>query len=173
MNTLYDQGLYSNMQELSNCLYVDLDSESADKMLYKCSDAISKNINKSLEKKPTMEGFSTRILDGRVAMDGEKCCPDGTTDVNGSCVEVCNNCDYNDCSSGSSNIGTFYKPSQPLSGRTQHLTHRKLEHAHSIADDSQRGSQIRSQAYIGNKKETKNIGFDEGIFNYIVVDIPN
>ena len=33
MNTLYDQGLYSHLQDLSNCLYVDLDSESSDKML--------------------------------------------------------------------------------------------------------------------------------------------
>lgn len=89
--------MYGTFKDLSNCLYIDLDSESSDQMLYKCSDAISKNINKSLEKKPSIEGFS------------EKCCPDGTTDVNGSCVEVCNNCDYNDCDVGSLNIGNFYK----------------------------------------------------------------
>jgi|TARA_B110000971_G_C20014550_1_gene503247 hypothetical protein len=146
MNTLYDQGLYSHLQDLSNCLYVDLDSESSDKMLYKCSDAISKNINKSLEKNPPLsganqpsmgvEGFSPAPVSTRVATNGGECCPDGTTGVNGSCVEVCNNCDYNDCRGGSSNIGTFY-------------------------------------TYPVNKKETKNMVFDEDIFNYIVVDIPN
>jgi hypothetical protein len=96
MDSFYGIKLYEDLKNMSDCLYVDLDSESSDKMLYKCSDAISKKINESLEKKVVVEGFSSN------------CCPDGTTKVNNHCVEVCNNCKYNDCNYGSSNIGNFF-----------------------------------------------------------------
>ena len=92
MDSFYGIKLYEDLKNMSDCLYVDLDSESSDKMLYKCSDAISKKINESLEKKVVVEGFSSN------------CCPDGTTKVNNHCVEVCNNCKYNDCNYGSSNF---------------------------------------------------------------------
>lgn len=103
MDSFYGIKLYEDLKNMSDCLYVDLDSESSDKMLYKCSDAISKKINESLEKKVVVEGFSSN------------CCPDGTTKVNNHCVEVCNNCKYNDCNYGSSNIGNFfYKKPVPV-----------------------------------------------------------
>ena len=103
MDSFYGIKLYEDLKNMSDCLYVDLDSESSDKMLYKCSDAISKKINESLEKKVVVEGFSSN------------CCPDGTTKVNNHCLEVCNNCKYNDCNYGSSNIGNFfYKKPVPV-----------------------------------------------------------
>ena len=81
---------------MKDCYYVDLDSENSDQMLYNCSKALGKKINERLEKKDTVEGFS------------QNCCPDGMTGVNGTCVEVCQNCDYNDCSYGSRNRGILY-----------------------------------------------------------------
>ena len=89
--------LYENFKNVRDCLYIDLDSESSDEMLYKCSDTNSKNLNKALEKKEVVEGFSLN-----------ECCPDGTTNINNQCVKVCKNCKYNDCNYGSSNIGNFY-----------------------------------------------------------------
>tara|TARA_Y100001935_G_scaffold207787_2_gene177208 strand:- start:4025 stop:4399 length:375 start_codon:yes stop_codon:yes gene_type:complete len=88
---------YEGLKDMKDCLYVDLDSESSDKMLYKCSNAVSKKINNALEKKDVVEGFSSN------------CCPDGTTNINNNCVQICKNCKYNDCNTGSSNIGNFYK----------------------------------------------------------------
>lgn len=103
MDSFYGIKLYEDLKNMSDCLYVDLDSESSDKMLYKCSDAVSKKLNDALEKKEVVEGFSSN------------CCPDGTTKVNHQCVEVCNNCKYNDCNYGSSNIGNFfYKKPVPV-----------------------------------------------------------
>ena len=90
--------VYENFKNVRDCLYVDLDSESSDKMLYKCSDTISKKLNKALEKKEVVEGFSLN-----------ECCPDGTTNINNQCVKVCKNCKYNDCEKGSGNIGVYYK----------------------------------------------------------------
>ena len=89
--------VYENFKNVRDCLYVDIYSESSDKMLYKCSDTISKKLNKALEKKEVVEGFSLN-----------ECCPDGTTNINNQCVKVCKNCKYNDCNYGSSNIGNFY-----------------------------------------------------------------
>ena len=98
MNSFYSGKIYEDFKNLKDCLYVDLDSESSDKMLYKCSDAVSKKLNNALEKKDVVEGFSSN------------CCPDGTTKMNGNCVRVCNNCKYNDCNYGSSNVGqVFYQ----------------------------------------------------------------
>ena len=115
MDSFYGIKIYEDLKNMSDCLYVDLDSESSDKMLYKCSDAISKKINDSLEKKVVVEGFSSN------------CCPDGTTKVNNHCVEVCNNCKYNDCNYGSSNIGNFfYKKPVPVD---------KKEHNNLILDE--------------------------------------
>ena len=88
---------YEDLKNMKDCLYVDLDSESSDKMLYNCSNAVSKKMNDALEKKDVVEGFSSN------------CCPDGTTNINNNCVQVCKNCKYNDCNTGSSNIGNFYK----------------------------------------------------------------
>ena len=88
---------YEGLKDMKDSLYVDLDSESSDKMLYNCSNAVSKKINGALEKKDVVEGFSSN------------CCPDGTTNINNNCVQVCKNCKYNDCNTGSSNIGNFYK----------------------------------------------------------------
>jgi hypothetical protein len=103
MDSFYGIKLYEDLKNMSDCLYVDLDSESSDKMLYKCSDAVSKKLNNALEKKAVVEGFSSN------------CCPDGTTKVNNQCVEVCNNCKFNDCNYGSSNIGNFfYKKPVPV-----------------------------------------------------------
>ena len=70
-------------------------------MLYKCTGAIGKKLNKKMEEKP-IEGFTN-------------CCPDGMTMVNGQCIEVCQNCKYNDCNFGSSNLGDFY--SRPFDGK--------------------------------------------------------
>ena len=49
--------LYENFKNVRDCLYIDLDSESSDEMLYKCSDTISKNLNKALEKKEDVDVF--------------------------------------------------------------------------------------------------------------------
>ena len=96
---LFNNGkMYGDLKKLSSCLYIDLDSESSDKMLYKCSDAVSKKLNNALEKKDVIEGFTSN------------CCPDGTTKKSNDCLRVCNNCKYNDCNYGSSNLGNlFYK----------------------------------------------------------------
>ena len=96
MNTFYSGKLYEDLKNMKDCLYVDLDSESSDKMLYNCSNAISKKINSSLEKKDVVEGFTSN------------CCPDGTTKLDDNCLRVCNNCNYNDCNHGSSNLGQFF-----------------------------------------------------------------
>jgi len=95
MDAFYGLKLYENMKEMKDCFYVDLDSEKSDEMLYKCSNFIGNKINQKLEEN-VIEGFSQR------------CCPDGMTGVNGTCVEVCQNCDYNDCRRGSSNRGILY-----------------------------------------------------------------
>ena len=98
MNTFYSGKIYEDLQNMKECLYVDLDSESSDKMLYKCSNTVSKKMNDILEKKDVVEGFSLN------------CCPDGTTNINNNCVPVCKNCKYNDCNTGaSSNIGIMYE----------------------------------------------------------------
>ena len=97
MDSFYSIKLYEDMKDMKDCLYLDLESESSDKMLYKCSSKISKKINDSLEKKEVVEGFTSN------------CCPDGTTNINNNCVKVCNNCKVNDCNYGSSNIGHFYQ----------------------------------------------------------------
>ena len=96
MEAFYGVKLYETMKDMKDCYYVDLDSENSDQMLYNCSKALGKKINERLEKKDTVEGFS------------QNCCPDGMTGVNGTCVEVCQNCDYNDCSYGSRNRGILY-----------------------------------------------------------------
>lgn len=96
MDAFYGVKLYETMKDMKDCYYVDLDSENSDQMLYNCSKALGKKINERLEKKDTVEGFS------------QNCCPDGMTGVNGTCVEVCQNCDYNDCSYGSRNRGILY-----------------------------------------------------------------
>ena len=98
MDAFHGLKLYEDFKNMKDCLYVDLDSESSDKMLYKCSDAVSKKLNNALEKKDIVEGFSS------------DCCPDGTTKINDKCLRVCNNCKYNDCSYGSANVGqVFYQ----------------------------------------------------------------
>ena len=97
MDSFYSIKLYEDMKDIKDCLYIDLDSESSDKMLYKCSSKVSKKLNDALEKKEVVEGFTSN------------CCPDGTTNINNNCVKVCNNCKVNDCNSGSSNIGNFYQ----------------------------------------------------------------
>ena len=124
MDAFHGLKLYEDFKNMSDCLYVDLDSEKSDQMLYECSDHISKKLNKALEKKDVIEGFSSN------------CCPDGSTGVNNTCVEVCQNCKYNDCNHGSSNIGYLYNKAV-------------------------------------DKKEDKNLKSDEGIFNYIVLDVPD
>ena len=96
MDAFYGVKLYETMKDMKDCYYVDLDSENSDQMLYNCSKAVGKKINERLEKKDNVEGFS------------QNCCPDGMTGVNGTCVEVCQNCDYNDCSYGSRNRGILY-----------------------------------------------------------------
>jgi hypothetical protein len=96
MDAFYGVKLYETMKDMKDCAYIDLDSEKSDQMLYNCSNVVGKKINERLEKKDTIEGFS------------QNCCPDGTTGVNGTCVEVCQNCDYNDCSYGSRNRGILY-----------------------------------------------------------------
>ena len=90
------ESFYEGLKNMKDCLYVDLDSESSDKMLYNCSKAVSEKINYALEKKDVVEGFSSN------------CCPDGSTNINNNCVHICKNCKYNDCNTGSSNIGNFY-----------------------------------------------------------------
>ena len=98
MDTFYNGNIYENLKNMKDWLYVDLDSESSDKMLYKCSNVISNKLNNALEKEDVIEGFSS------------KCCPDGTTNIDDNCVKVCINCKYNDCNYGSSNLGNvFYK----------------------------------------------------------------
>lgn len=97
MDTFDGLKLYEDFKNMKDCLYIDLDSESSDKMLYKCSDHISKKLNQSLEKKDVIEGFYSKSF-----------CPDGTTSVNNMCVEVCQNCKYNDNNFGSSNLGYLY-----------------------------------------------------------------
>jgi len=101
MNAFYGTMLYENLKDFKDCAYIDLDSENSDQMLYKCTGAIGKKLNKKMEEKP-IEGFTN-------------CCPDGMTMVNGQCVEVCQNCKYNDCNFGSSNLGDFY--SRPFDGK--------------------------------------------------------
>ena len=96
MDSFYSGKMYGDLKDMKDCLYIDLDSESSDEMLYKCSNVVSKKINDSLEKKYVVEGFSSN------------CCPDGTTNINNNCVQICKNCKYNDCNTGSSNIGNFY-----------------------------------------------------------------
>jgi hypothetical protein len=128
MNSVYSNKIYEDLKNMKDCLYIDLDSESSDKMLYKCSNAVSKKINGALEKKPVVEGFSSN------------CCPDGTTNINNNCLEVCKNCKYNDCNFGSSNIGTFYNLN------------------------------LNSFGTGDNKKEIQNMNENENIFNYIVYD---
>ena len=100
MNAFYGTMLYENIKDFKDCAYIDLDSENSDQMLYKCTGAIGKKLNKKMEEKP--EGFTN-------------CCPDGMTMVNGQCIEVCQNCKYNDCNFGSSNLGGFY--SRPFDGK--------------------------------------------------------
>ena len=99
MDAFYGVKLYETMKYMKymkDCMYIDLDSENSDQMLYNCSKAVGKKLNERLEKKEVVEGFT------------QNCCPDGTTGVNGTCVEVCQNCDYNDCSYGSRNRGILY-----------------------------------------------------------------
>lgn len=133
MDAFYGVKLYETMKGMKDCMYIDLDSQNSDQMLYNCSKVVGEKLNERLEKKEvvetsenkdTFEGFS------------QNCCPDGTTGVNGTCVEVCQNCDYNDCSYGSRNRGILY--GRPV-----------------------------------DKKEYKNRKFDEEIFNYIVIDVPD
>lgn len=118
MNTFYGNKIYENFKDIKDCLYVDLDSESSDEMLYKCAGSISKKINNQLEKK---EGF-TNLLNKTSAYIQEKnggvvegfssgCCPDGTTNINNTCQKICKNCKYNDCNYGSLNIGQSFASS--------------------------------------------------------------
>lgn len=93
MDAFYGVKLYETMKYMKDCMYIDLDSQNSDQMLYNCSKAVGEKLNEKLE---VVEGFS------------QNCCPDGTTGVNGTCVEVCQNCDYNDCSYGSRNRGILY-----------------------------------------------------------------
>lgn len=115
MNTFYGNKLYESFKDIKDCLYIDLDSESSDEMLYKCADSVSKKINNQLEKK---EGFTNlvnksieyvqennvRVVEGF----SSNCCPDGTTNINNTCQQICKNCKYNDCNYGSSNIGKSF-----------------------------------------------------------------
>jgi len=114
MNTFYANNLYENFKDIKDCLYVDLDSESSDEMLYKCAGSISKKINNQLEKK---EGFTDLLnktneyiqkRDGVFEGFTSNCCPDGTTNINNTCQEICKNCKYNDCNYGSSNLGNSF-----------------------------------------------------------------
>jgi len=102
MDAFYGVKLYETMKDMKDCAYIDLDSESSDQMLYNCSKAVGKKLNESLEKRGELESK------GGVEGFSQNCCPDGTTGVNGTCVEVCQNCDYNDCSYGSRNRGLLY-----------------------------------------------------------------
>ena len=101
MNAFYGTMLYENLKDFKDCAYIDLDSENADQMLYKCTGAIGKKLNKKMREK-SIEGFTN-------------CCPDGMTMVNGECIEVCQNCKYNECNFGSSNLCVFY--SHPHDGK--------------------------------------------------------
>lgn len=121
MDLLNNGKMYGDLKKLSSCLYIDLDSESSDKMLYQCSDTIAKKINDSLEKKEVIEGFSSN------------CCPDGTTSVNNECVKVCINCKYNDCNHGSENLGNFYNYSTDTKEK-KHLNEDELMFNYIVLD---------------------------------------
>ena len=105
MDAFYGVKLYETMKDMKDCAYIDLDSQNSDQMLYNCSKAVGKKLNERIEKKDIVEK-----LENKDTFEGftQNCCPDGTTGVNGTCVEVCQNCDYNDCSYGSRNRGILY-----------------------------------------------------------------
>lgn len=104
MNAFFGERIY---EEFKDC-YVDLESESSDEMLYKCAGKVSKKVNNLLETKENIEeGFTSN------------CCPDGTTNVGNSCVRICNNCKYNDCNYGSSNIGGIFSQKNTVSGKKE------------------------------------------------------
>ena len=113
MDAFYGVKLYETIKDMKDCMYIDLDSQNSDQMLYNCSKAVGGKLNETLEKKEvvgTLEKKDTVETLEKDTVEGfsQNCCPDGTTGVNGTCVEVCQNCDYNDCSYGSRNRGILY-----------------------------------------------------------------
>ena len=102
MNRFHGSKIYETDKNNSDCFYVDLESEKSDEMLHKCSENITENLNNYLKN----SSFNSDNIEGFTS--NSNCCPDGTTSVNNTCVEVCKNCKYNDCNYGSSNLGYLY-----------------------------------------------------------------
>ena len=81
MDAFYGVKLYETMKDMKDCMYIDLDSQNSDQMLYNCSKAVGGKLNEKLEKKDVV----VETLENKEVVEGfsQNCCPDGTTGVNG------------------------------------------------------------------------------------------
>ena len=126
----------------NDCKYIDLDSESSNAMLTKCTHSVINNIQNVTQEiiEPFVEGGGGGLLNQKDSIvieafsNKEGCCPQGQDIVDGVCKKVCINCKYNNCDHSSRNIGQIFD-------------------------------------YIKEDKPVKNDKVDNDVFQYIITDI--